>query len=76
MLLSCPLCWCLGPRNCFSDPRHTQVDLRRQQISQSVEEVQKIIYHLTAEISHQDSRFQAVPASNTYNDSIKVSRSL
>lgn len=50
----------------------SKMDLRRQQISQTVEEVQKIVHLLTAEISHHDSRFEAVPASDTYNDSIKV----
>ncbi|XP_055484278.1 protein mab-21-like 3 isoform X1 [Psammomys obesus] len=50
----------------------SKVDLRRQQISQTVEEVQKVIHCLTAEVSHQDSRFQAVAASDTYNDGIKV----
>lgn len=52
------------------------MDLRRQQISQTVEEVQKIIHLLTAEISRQDSRFEAVPVSDTHNESIKVSRAL
>lgn len=49
-----------------------QVDLRRQWISQIVEEVQKVIHHLTAEISTRDIRFQAVPYSDTYNGNIKV----
>ena len=53
-----------------------QVDLRRQWISQMVEEVQKVVHHLTTEISHQDIRFQAIPCSDTYNENIKVSRSL
>lgn len=52
------------------------MDLRQQQISQTVEEVQKIVHLLTTEISHHDSRFEAVPASDTYNDSIKVSKAL
>lgn len=52
------------------------MDLRRQQISQTVEEVQKIIHLLTTEISHQDSRFEAVPVSDTHNENIKVSRAL
>ncbi|XP_030179775.1 protein mab-21-like 3 isoform X1 [Lynx canadensis] len=49
-----------------------KVDLRRQQISQIVEEVQRVIHHLTTEISLQDLRFQAVPYSDTYNGNIKV----
>uniref|UniRef100_A0A8C0WT57 Protein mab-21-like 3 n=1 Tax=Castor canadensis TaxID=51338 RepID=A0A8C0WT57_CASCN len=49
-----------------------KVDLRRQEISQAVEEVQKVIHCLTTEISHQDIRFQAVPYSGTYNGHIKV----
>ncbi|EHB08059.1 hypothetical protein GW7_09835 [Heterocephalus glaber] len=50
----------------------SKVDLRRQQISQTVEEVQKVIHQLTTEISCQDSRFQAVPYRDTYNGNIKV----
>ncbi|XP_047727784.1 protein mab-21-like 3 isoform X1 [Prionailurus viverrinus] len=53
-------------------PEHHQVDLRRQQISQIVEEVQRVVHHLTTEISLQDLRFQAVPYSDTYNGNIKV----
>ncbi|XP_036129109.1 protein mab-21-like 3 [Molossus molossus] len=49
-----------------------KVTLRRQQLSQTVEEVQKVIYHLTTEISNQDIRFQAIPYSSTYNGNIKV----
>ncbi|XP_054420674.1 protein mab-21-like 3 [Pteronotus mesoamericanus] len=49
-----------------------KVDLRRQQVSQAVEEVQKVIYCLTTKISSQDVRFQAVPYSFTYNENIKV----
>lgn len=52
------------------------MDLRRQQIAQTVKEVQEVVHRLTAEISHQDSRFQAVSVSDTYNDNIKVSRAL
>uniref|UniRef100_A0A8C9UU29 Mab-21 like 3 n=1 Tax=Spermophilus dauricus TaxID=99837 RepID=A0A8C9UU29_SPEDA len=48
------------------------VDLRRQQVSQAVEEVQRVIHCLTTEISHQDIRFQAVPYSDIYNGNIKV----
>uniref|UniRef100_A0A8C5LFU2 Mab-21-like 3 n=1 Tax=Jaculus jaculus TaxID=51337 RepID=A0A8C5LFU2_JACJA len=50
----------------------SKVDLRHQQISQAVEEVQKVVHCLTTEISHQDGRFQAVLSSDTYNGSIKV----
>ncbi|XP_004689662.1 PREDICTED: protein mab-21-like 3 [Condylura cristata] len=49
-----------------------KVDLRRQWVSQIVEEVQKIVQRLTTEISHRDVRFQAVPYSETYNGNIKV----
>ncbi|XP_058992710.1 protein mab-21-like 3 isoform X2 [Mustela lutreola] len=49
-----------------------KVHERRQQVSQIVEEVQRVVHHLTAEISHQDIRFQAVPYSDTYNGNIKV----
>ncbi|XP_031313746.1 protein mab-21-like 3 [Camelus dromedarius] len=49
-----------------------KVDLRRQWISQMVEEVQKVVHHLTTEVSHQDIRFQAIPYSDTYNENIKV----
>lgn len=48
--------------------------MRRQQISQIVEDVQRVVHQLTTEISHQDIRFQAVPYSDTYNGNIKVSR--
>ncbi|XP_046938251.1 protein mab-21-like 3 [Lynx rufus] len=65
------------PGACTGDDRLcrslvTQVDLRRQQISQIVEEVQRVVHHLTTEISLQDLRFQAVPYSDTYNGNIKV----
>ncbi|XP_053447345.1 protein mab-21-like 3 isoform X1 [Nycticebus coucang] len=50
----------------------SEVDLRRQRISQTVEEVQKVVHQLTIEISHQDIRFQAVPYSDMYNENIKV----
>ncbi|KAM9243276.1 protein mab-21-like 3 isoform 1-T2 [Dugong dugon] len=49
-----------------------KVDLRRQLISQTMEEIQKVVHRLTTEISHQDIRFQAVPYSDTYNGNIKV----
>lgn len=64
----------LLPAVSIGDCLLNQVDLRRQWISQIVEEVQKVV-HLTTEISHQDIRFQAVPYSDTYNENIKVSRS-
>lgn len=50
----------------------TKVGVRRQQLSQIVEEVQRVVHQLTTEISHQDIRFQAVPYSDTYNGNIKV----
>lgn len=50
----------------------SKVDLRRQWISQMVEEVQKVVHHLTTEISYQDFRFQAVPYCDTYNENIKI----
>lgn len=53
-------------------PAH-QVDQRRQWVSQTVEEVQKVVYHLTTEISNQDIRFQAIPYSLMYNGNITVS---
>ncbi|ELK30842.1 PREDICTED: protein mab-21-like 3 isoform X2 [Myotis davidii] len=49
-----------------------KVDQRRQRVSQMVEEVQKIVYHLTTEISNQDIRFQAIPYSLMYNGNITV----
>ncbi|KAM4872941.1 protein mab-21-like 3 [Thomomys bottae] len=49
-----------------------KVDLRRQHISQTVEEVQKVVHCLTSEISRQDARFQAVLYSDAYNGNIKV----
>ncbi|XP_049735956.1 protein mab-21-like 3 isoform X1 [Elephas maximus indicus] len=49
-----------------------KVDLRRQLISQTMEEIQKVVHRLTTEISHQDVRFQAIPYSDTYNGNIKV----
>ncbi|XP_036198617.1 protein mab-21-like 3 isoform X2 [Myotis myotis] len=49
-----------------------KVDQRRQRVSQMVEEVQKVIYHLTTEISNQDIRFQAIPYSLMYNGNITV----
>ncbi|XP_070251848.1 protein mab-21-like 3 isoform X2 [Myotis yumanensis] len=49
-----------------------KVDQRRRCVSQMVEEVQKVIYHLTTEISNQDIRFQAIPYSLIYNGNITV----
>lgn len=53
----------------------TQVDLRRQWVSKTVEELQTVIYRLTTDVSNQDVRFQAVPYSLAYNGNFKVSRS-
>lgn len=53
-------------------PAH-QVDQRRHWVSQTVEEVQKVAYHLTTEISNRDIRFQAIPYSPMYNGHITVS---
>ncbi|XP_012513924.1 PREDICTED: protein mab-21-like 3 [Propithecus coquereli] len=60
------------PEGNLEDGLLSKVDLRRQRISQTVEEVQKVIHQLTTEISHQDIRFQAVPYSDTYNGNVKV----
>ncbi|XP_045442956.1 protein mab-21-like 3 isoform X2 [Pipistrellus kuhlii] len=49
-----------------------KVDWRRQRVSQMVEEVQKVVYQLTTEISNQDIRFQAIPYSPMYNGNITV----
>lgn len=49
-----------------------KVDRRREWVSQMVEEVQKVVYHLTTEISNQDIRFQAIPYSLMYNGNITV----
>lgn len=65
----------LPPERLLCSSLPIQVHERRQQVSQIVEEVQRVVHHLTAEISHQDLRFQAVPYSDTYNGNIKVSRS-
>ncbi|XP_040327349.1 protein mab-21-like 3 isoform X3 [Herpailurus yagouaroundi] len=74
-----PLCdhlssstWTLWKMQNLDSLQMFKVDLRRQQISQIVEEVQRVVHHLTAEISLQDLRFQAVPYSDTYNGNIKV----
>ncbi|XP_008069763.2 protein mab-21-like 3, partial [Carlito syrichta] len=56
----------------FEDCLLNKVDARRHQISEALEEVQKVVHRLTTEISHQDVRFQAVPYSDSYNGNIKV----
>ncbi|KAK3569342.1 hypothetical protein QTP86_026811 [Hemibagrus guttatus] len=48
-----------------------QVDLRHRQVSKSVEEVQKIIKDLTAEISSKDSRFHSIAHTGVHNNSFK-----
>ncbi|XP_017550662.1 protein mab-21-like 3 [Pygocentrus nattereri] len=48
-----------------------QADLRHRQVSKSVEDVQKIIKDLTAEISSKDARFQSIANSGVHNDSFK-----
>ncbi|XP_066541982.1 protein mab-21-like 3 [Hoplias malabaricus] len=48
-----------------------QVDLRHRQVSKSVEDVQKIIKDLTAEVSSKDPRFQSIVNSGVQNDSFK-----
>lgn len=49
-----------------------QVDLRHRQVSKSVENVQKIINDLTAEVSSKDARFQSIANSGVHNASLKV----
>ncbi|XP_058643371.1 protein mab-21-like 3 isoform X2 [Onychostoma macrolepis] len=49
-----------------------QVDLRHRQVSKSVEDVQKIIKDLTAEVSSKDARFQSIANSGVHNASLKV----
>lgn len=49
-----------------------QVDLRHRQVSKSVEEVQKIIKDLTAEISSKDMRFHSIAHTGLHNNSFKV----
>ncbi|GAA6066972.1 protein mab-21-like 3 [Tachysurus ichikawai] len=48
-----------------------QVDLRHRQVSKSVEEVQKIIKDLTAEISSKDMRFHSIAHTGLHNNSFK-----
>ncbi|XP_016044791.1 protein mab-21-like 3 [Erinaceus europaeus] len=50
----------------------SKVHSRCQWVSKVVEEVQKIVHHLTTEISNQDIRFQAIPYGDFYNEHIKV----
>ncbi|KAJ8410437.1 hypothetical protein AAFF_G00193410 [Aldrovandia affinis] len=49
-----------------------QVDLRHRQVSNTVEEVQKIIKDLTNEVSSKDSRFQPITNSGIYSDNINI----
>ena len=51
-----------------------QVDLRHRLVSKTVEEVQKIIKDLTAEVSIKDARFLSIANSGVHNnDNMKVS---
>lgn len=59
---SCCVCWMC----------HCQVDLRHRQVAKSVEDVQKIIKDLTAEVSSKDARFQSIANSGVHNTSLKV----
>lgn len=54
----------------------SQVDLRHRQVSKSVEDVQKMIKVLTAEVSSKDARFQSIANSGVHNDSFKVTHLL
>lgn len=49
-----------------------QVEPRHYLVSKAVEEVQKIIQQLTAEISYKAVRFQAISNSGIHNENIKV----
>lgn len=49
-----------------------QVERRHYLVSKAVEEVQKIIQQLTAEISYKAVRFQAISNSGIHNENIKV----
>lgn len=51
---------------------YCQVDLRHRLVSKSVEDVQKIIKDLTAEVSSKDARFQSIANSGVHNASLKV----
>ncbi|XP_036400638.1 protein mab-21-like 3 [Megalops cyprinoides] len=48
-----------------------KVDLRHRRVSNAVEEVQKVIRDLTAEVSTKDGRFQSISNSGVHNDTIK-----
>lgn len=41
-------------------------------MSKTVDEVQKIIQQLTAEISYRDTRFQAISNSGVHNENFRV----
>ncbi|KAK6486982.1 protein mab-21-like 3 [Huso huso] len=49
----------------------TEVDLRHRQVLKTVEEVQKVIQALTAEVSIKDGRFQSISNSGIHNDNVK-----
>lgn len=48
------------------------MEQRHDLVSKAVEEVQKIIQQLTAEISYKATRFQAISNSGIHNENIKV----
>ncbi|MGH0138733.1 UNVERIFIED_CONTAM: hypothetical protein FKN15_037133 [Acipenser sinensis] len=48
------------------------VHLWHRQVLKTVEEVQKIIQALTAEVSRKDGRFQSISNSGIHNDNVKV----
>ncbi|XP_065531715.1 protein mab-21-like 3 isoform X2 [Lathamus discolor] len=50
----------------------SKVEQRHYVVSKAVEEVQKIIQQLTAEISYKATRFQAISNSGIHNENIKV----
>ncbi|XP_054668715.1 protein mab-21-like 3 isoform X3 [Grus americana] len=50
----------------------SKVEQRHYLVSKAVEEVQKIIQQLTAEISYKATRFQAISNSGIHNENIKV----
>ncbi|XP_010011991.1 PREDICTED: protein mab-21-like 3 [Nestor notabilis] len=50
----------------------SKVERRHYLVSKAVEEVQKIIQQLTAEISYKATRFQAISNSGIHNENIKV----
>ncbi|XP_039393600.1 protein mab-21-like 3 isoform X2 [Mauremys reevesii] len=49
-----------------------KVERRHQLVSKTVDEVQKIIQQLTAEISYRDTRFQAISNSGVHNENFRV----